>query len=112
MNNYQLSIKSYPAYKDSAIAWLGDVPEHWEVRRLKEVILGSLTYGANEIATDSNLEHPRFIRITDFSENEELRDETFKSLPLAIAQKYLLKEGDILLARSGATVGKTFHFKN
>ena len=72
MNNYQLSVKSYPVYKDSAIAWLGDVPEHWEVRRLKEVILGSLTYGANEIATDSNLEHPRFIRITDFSEGCDL----------------------------------------
>lgn len=111
MNN-QLSVKKYPLYKDSGVEWLGDVPEHWEVRRLKEVILGSLTYGANEIATDSNLEHPRFIRITDFSENEELRDETFKSLPPDIAQKYLLKEGDILLARSGATVGKTFHFKN
>ena len=25
----------YPAYKDSGVEWLGDVPEHWEVRRLK-----------------------------------------------------------------------------
>lgn len=25
----------YPAYKPSGVAWLGDVPEHWEVRRLK-----------------------------------------------------------------------------
>ena len=25
----------YPAYKDSGIEWLGKVPEHWEVRRLK-----------------------------------------------------------------------------
>jgi type I restriction enzyme S subunit len=29
MNNYR--------YKDSAIAWLGDVPEHWELKRLKDV---------------------------------------------------------------------------
>ena len=27
--------KSYPAYKPSGIEWLGDVPEHWEVKRLK-----------------------------------------------------------------------------
>ena len=27
----------YPAYKDSDVEWLGQVPEHWEVRRLKNV---------------------------------------------------------------------------
>ena len=37
MNNYQLSVKKYPLYKNSGVEWLGDVPEHWEVRRLKEV---------------------------------------------------------------------------
>lgn len=26
---------AYPAYKPSGVPWLGDVPEHWEVRRLK-----------------------------------------------------------------------------
>ena len=25
----------YPAYKDSGVEWLGDLPEHWEVRRIK-----------------------------------------------------------------------------
>lgn len=28
-------LKPYPAYKDSGMEWLGQVPEHWEVRRLK-----------------------------------------------------------------------------
>lgn len=27
----------YPAYKDSGVEWLGQVPEHWEVRRLKRI---------------------------------------------------------------------------
>lgn len=27
--------KPYPAYKDSGVEWLGRVPEHWEVRKLK-----------------------------------------------------------------------------
>ncbi len=26
---------AYPAYKESGVAWLGEVPEHWEVKRLK-----------------------------------------------------------------------------
>jgi type I restriction enzyme, S subunit len=37
MSNYQLSVKSYPLYKDSGVAWLGDVPEHWEERRVKDI---------------------------------------------------------------------------
>lgn len=32
-------LEPYPAYKDSGVEWLGDVPEHWEVRRLKAVVL-------------------------------------------------------------------------
>lgn len=27
--------KTYPAYKDSGVEWLGEIPEHWEVKRLK-----------------------------------------------------------------------------
>ena len=29
--------KPYPAYKDSGVAWLGEIPAHWEIRRLKYV---------------------------------------------------------------------------
>ena len=32
------ALKPYPAYKDSRIAWLGEVPEHWQVRRLKYLL--------------------------------------------------------------------------
>ena len=28
----------YPAYKPSGVEWLGDVPEHWEIARLKVVL--------------------------------------------------------------------------
>ena len=32
------ALMPYPAYKSSGVEWLGDVPEHWEVRRLKSVV--------------------------------------------------------------------------
>jgi type I restriction enzyme S subunit len=44
-------LKSYPAYKDSGVAWLGEVPEHWGVRRLKTVfskIVGGSTPSSTE----------------------------------------------------------------
>lgn len=28
-------LKPYPAYKDSGGTWLGEVPEHWEIKPLK-----------------------------------------------------------------------------
>ena len=30
-----MSFARYPAYKDSGVEWLGEVPGHWEVKRLK-----------------------------------------------------------------------------
>lgn len=98
--------------KDSGIEWLGEVPEHWEVKRLKSVLSEPLMYGANEAADDDNPENPRFVRITDISDSGSLRDDTFRSLPRDIAKPYLLTDGDVLLARSGATVGKTFIYRN
>ncbi|AKB74647.1 Type I restriction-modification system, specificity subunit S [Methanosarcina lacustris Z-7289] len=32
-------LKPYPAYKDSGVPWLGEVPEHWEVKRTDHVML-------------------------------------------------------------------------
>lgn len=67
-----------------------------------------LKYGANAAAEFDNPDWPRFVRITDVTTNGHLRDDTFRSLPPEIAAGYDLEEGDILLARSGATVGKSF----
>ena len=36
--------------KDSGIEWLGEIPEHWEIKRLKFLVSEPLKYGANEIA--------------------------------------------------------------
>lgn len=101
----------YSEYKDSGVEWLGEVPGHWEVCRLKFLLSFPLQYGANESAELDDPELPRYIRITDIDENGNLREDTFKSLPEEIAKPYLLDDGDLLLARSGATVGKTFLYR-
>lgn len=33
-----INLKPYLAYKDSGVEWLGEVPAHWEVRRLKSAV--------------------------------------------------------------------------
>lgn len=103
--------QAYPEYKDSGVDWLERIPRHWIIRKLKHLLTNPLIYGANEAALDDDQKNPRYIRITDMRPDGSLRPETFKSLPIDIAKDYLLRDGDILLARSGATVGKTFLFK-
>lgn len=99
-------------HKPSGEMWLGDIPAHWSSPCLKRLIIEPLTYGLNEAAELEDPDLPRYLRITDFDASGALRDETFRSLPHEVACEALLSEGDVLFARSGATVGKTFMFRN
>jgi len=99
-----------PPLKPSGVEWLGDVPEHWEVKPLRQILYEKLKYGANEVADLDDQDLPRYVRITDITPNGQLRDETFRSLPVENATPYLLREGDLLFARSGS-VGRTFLYK-
>lgn len=82
------------AMKDSGVDWLGEIPENWNLFRLKYLLNERLMYGANESAESDDTTFPRYIRITDIDENGNLRDDTFKSLPFKKAKPYLLKKGD------------------
>lgn len=79
----------------------------WEEKTLGE-LCAPLTYGMNAAATKFDGEN-RYIRITDID------DETHALLPNDIVSpsgelddKYLVKKGDILLARTGASTGKSY----
>lgn len=72
-----------------------------------DIVLGKPTYGANVKGVKKKSD-TRYIRITDINDNGTLNKE-FVS-PQFVEEKYLLKENDFLIARSG-TVGKTFLFK-
>ena len=37
MTTLTAKYKSYPSYKPAGVEWLGEIPEHWEVRRIKRV---------------------------------------------------------------------------
>ncbi len=68
-------------------------------------------YGATEKAIDGNKETDyRYIRITDIMDDGNL-GEDWKTAE-HIDEQYILNDGDILFARSGATVGKSFIYKN
>ena len=64
-------------------------------------------YGSGASAVEYDKTKPRYVRITDINENGDLRDEIVS--PSKVEKKYLLQKGDLLFARSGATVGKTIY---
>jgi type I restriction enzyme S subunit len=80
--------------------------------RFKFIRSGALLYGANEAAIGGERDAPRYIRITDLADDGTLRDDTFQSLPESLTAPFLLRDGDILLARSGATAGKAFRYRS
>jgi type I restriction enzyme S subunit len=89
-------------------ATLGNIPSDWDSKRLKEITLGSL-YGVAESADGFDPDKPRYLRITDISEEGVLKENDKKSLNReGIDEKYQLQTGQLLFARSGATVGKTY----
>lgn len=82
------------------------------IKTLEELSLIKGEYGGGFSAVDYSEDKPRYIRITDIKEGGELKKDT-KS-PSGTEKdwkKYKLVEGDILFARSGATVGKTFLYE-
>ena len=44
------TLHSYPAYKPSGVDWLGDVPAHWEVARLKGHVSNVIDYDREDSA--------------------------------------------------------------
>lgn len=105
-------IPAYPERRSSGLSSLGEIPSHWNVTNLKRALSEPLKYGATEPGDESDPDSPRYLRITDFDGDGSLRADTFVSLPEEIARYYYLSDGDVLFARSGATVGKTFLFRN
>lgn len=98
--------------KPSGVEWVGDIPAHWECKRLKHILVSKLQYGATEQGDASLTDSPRYIRITDIDVNHKLKETGIEFLPVASANGYILDDGDLLFARSGATVGKTYLYSS
>ncbi|MDE0322281.1 MAG: restriction endonuclease subunit S [Candidatus Poribacteria bacterium] len=86
---------------------IGEIPESWEVVRLGDYCYKP-DYGYTESANDSPV-GPKFLRITDI-QNDAVN---WENVPYCICseeikEKHLLKTGDIVIARIGATTGKAY----
>ncbi len=94
-----------PGYKETEI---GVIPEEWGFLSLKKMTTGHFTYGVNAPAVPYAPPLPNYIRITDISDDGYFVKEGRTSVECQNAERYLLRENDIVFARTGASTGKTY----
>lgn len=95
--------------KDSGIEWIGEIPEHWEVRRLK--VIAEMQTGTTPKTSDSDFfdGDVNWFTPADFSGNMLINESERKLTQKAIeeGQVHLFPANTIMIVGIGATVGKT-----
>ena len=85
---------------------------NFPVKPLKMLLRDKAQYGSNQSGVERIYEkQARYVKITDIDEYGLLKNNLGATAEL-VEKKYLLKNNDILFARSGATVGKAYLHKS
>jgi type I restriction enzyme S subunit len=95
--------KTYALYKPSGVEWLGDIPEHWELRRLKSVITTAINGVWGEDAQDDKNDMV-CIRVADFDYSKfgiSPDNLTLRNIDPSQQLSRALKKGDLLIEKSG-----------
>jgi type I restriction enzyme, S subunit len=83
----------------------------WETKTLGECLLEKPKYGINAAAVDFNDNLPKYIRITDITEDGKFSPDKPVSVNHFLSDNYYLEDGDLVFARTGASVGKSYQYK-
>jgi type I restriction enzyme S subunit len=92
--------KAYPAYKDSGVEWLGRIPVHWEVKRLKT--LASVQLSNVDKKSVEGQDPVRLCNYTDVYYNERITsDLEFMAATATREQvrRFALRAGDVLITK-------------
>lgn len=80
----------------------------WTETQLGKCLSSSPKYGINAAAVSYSDKLPTYIRITDISEHGRFQPQPKVSVQANGSSQYFLQEGDIVFARTGASVGKSY----
>lgn len=102
--------KTYDTYKDSGIAWIGNIPSEWDCCKLLYLLRKPVSDGPHEtpILQDSGIP---FISVDSLNETEDINFDNVKKfisedLYQEYSKKTILEENDILFSKA-ASIGKT-----
>ena len=94
------ALKPYPAYRDSGVPWLGEVPKHWEVRRMRNV--ADMRVSNVDKHAREGEETVRRCNYVDVYKNDYIDDriEFMKATSTVDAlERFRLKKGDVLITK-------------
>lgn len=97
-------------FKDSGYPYLDEIPSTWDAIKLKFLVKEPIKTGAGEEAQIYNPKEIRYIRISDFDKDGNIKLDNKVSIPYEKGKNFPLSDGDLLLATAGATVGKATLF--
>jgi len=93
-------LKPYPAYKDSGLPWLGEVPEHWDVKSL-----GSLTRPLNKRGSP-NLPLLSVVREKGVIPRSSMSDEENRNyIPDDLSNYKTVRKGNLVINKMKAWQG-------
>jgi type I restriction enzyme S subunit len=96
-----------PGYK---MTETGVIPATWSVIRLGECLETRPSYGINAAAVPYSDRLPAYVRITDITDDGRLSPDRRVSVRSEFSHNYYLTDGDIVFARTGASVGKSYRY--
>jgi len=94
-----------PGYKTTEV---GIIPDAWDVKQLGDCLAMRPSYGINAAAVPYSDRLPTYVRITDITEDGRFLPNPRVSVHSELSHNYYLADGDIVFARTGASVGKSY----
>jgi type I restriction enzyme, S subunit len=107
----QFALREDGTPKGTKPSELGEIPEDWEAVALKDLLKESPKYGINAPAVPLEGKLPVYIRITDISEDGYFKPTEKVGVKSPFSDLYQLADGDLVLARTGASVGKSYLYR-
>ena len=92
----------FPEFRDAG---------EWEGYQLGKCLSRHPEYGINAPAVPYVENLPTYLRITDISEDGQIRPDQKASVARDVTDENYLEDGDIVLARTGASVGKAYKYR-
>lgn len=91
-------MKAYPAYKDSGVEWIGEIPEHWEIVKAKYLSEINPSKGSSKISKESE-ELAVFLPMEKVSEDGHYDTSIRKTVNELYNGFTYFEKGDIIVAK-------------
>lgn len=108
IDSTQKLIAKYKSIKQGMMEDLLKPKEGWKKVKLGECLRQKPDYGINAPAVEYDNNLPTYLRITDITEDGYYSRNDIVSVSSLDALNYKLEDGDLVFARTGASVGKTY----